>query len=311
LAGELAHRRTQLILPLKDADHLLGFLALTEKSSGFKYNAEDLSVLGVLSNQLVSSLTNARLYADSLEKQRLAEEMTLARQIQLDLLPQCPPSGDNYKICIYSTPSRIVGGDFYDFINMDENRFGLVIADVAGKGLPAALMVAQLQSALRSEIGNCRDISKILYNLNKNIANSTSSEKYATLFYGEFDPVRCEFSYSNAGHNSPVVVRADGTYQTLAVGGVVIGAFSGMKFAHETIRLNRNDLILFYTDGVSEAMNMNSIEYGEQRIINYITEKRHLSADDILDGMIADIKIFDESDPPRDDTTAIILKILN
>jgi len=309
LALELEKRRTQLILPLKDADHMLGFLALTGKSSGFKYNAEDISTLGIISNQLITALTNARLYADSLEKQRLAEEMTLARQIQLDLLPECPPVGDNFSVCTYSEPSRIIGGDFYDFIEIEPNRFGLVIADVAGKGLPAALLVAQIQATLRSEVGNCREISKILFNLNNHVARSTSSEKYATLFYGEFDSRACSFIYSNAGHNYPIIVRSDGSYETLYRGGAIIGAFSGMEFECKSVRLEKDDLVLFYTDGLSEAMDENENEYGEQRIIDNVIQKRHLSADEILDAIITDIREFDDSQPPRDDTTAIVLKV--
>ncbi len=309
LAAELEKRRTQLILPLKDADHMLGFLALTEKSSGYNYNAEDISTLGIISNQLITALTNARLYADSLEKQRLAEEMTIARQIQLDLLPECPPMGDNFSICTYSEPSRIIGGDFYDFIEIEQNRFGMVIADVAGKGLPAALLVAQIQATIRSEARNCREIPKILFNLNNHIARSTSSEKYATLFYSEFDSRTCSFNYANAGHNYPIVVRADGTYEALSEGGAIIGAFAEMKFKYNSVKLEKDDLIIFYTDGLSEAMDKDDNEYGEQRIINHAIENRKLSATEILNSLISDIQLFDNSRPPRDDTTAIVLKV--
>ncbi|MCP4706846.1 MAG: SpoIIE family protein phosphatase, partial [candidate division Zixibacteria bacterium] len=309
LASELEKRRTQLILPLKDADHMLGFLGLTGKSSGFKYNSEDISTLGIISNQLITALTNARLYADSLEKQRLAEEVTIARQIQVDLLPECPPMGDNFSICTFSEPSRIIGGDFYDFIEIEQNRFGMVIADVAGKGLPAALLVAQIQAALRSEARNCREISKILYNLNNHVARSTSSEKYATLFYSEFDTQTCSFNYSNAGHNYPIVVRADGSYESLSQGGAIIGAFSEMEFEYSSVKLEKDDLILFYTDGLSEAMDEDDNEYGEQRIIDNVIKRKHLSASEILNELLADIRQFDSSRPPRDDTTAIVLKV--
>jgi serine phosphatase RsbU (regulator of sigma subunit) len=309
LAAELKNRHIDLILPLKDADHLLGFLALTEKSTGFKYNAEDITLLGVISNLLVTALTNARLYADSLEKQRLDEEMSMARQIQLDLLPDCPPAGDNYDICIYSKPSRRIGGDFYDFIEIENGRFGLVIADAAGKGLPAALMVAQIQATLRSEVGNNSDISKILYNVNRHVADSTASEKYATLFYGEYDESNCEFSYSNAGHNYPILVRADGSYELLSEGGIVIGAFSGTEFKRETAKLDNNDLIFFYTDGISEAMDDSSEEFGEQRVRDFVINNRHLNADELVDGIINTVREFDHSDPPRDDTTVIVLKV--
>jgi len=309
LAGEMERRRAQLIMPLKDADHLLGFLTLTHKGSGFRYNAEDISMLGIISNQLVTALTNARLYADSLEKQRLDEEMAMARQIQLELLPKSPPVGNNYRICTYSMPSRIVGGDFYDFIIMEKGRFGLVIADVAGKGLPASLLVAQIQATLHSEVGDGKDISKVLYNLNRYVAESTSSEKYATLFYGEFNPESCEFNYSNAGHNHPILIRADGSHRFLSEGGTIIGAFSGMQFEKKIIKLEPDDLLIFYTDGLSEAMNENDEEYGENRIKQIVIEKHDCNAEEILQAILQDMKKFDKSEPPRDDTTIIILKV--
>lgn len=309
LGEALELRRVEMILPLKDANHLLGFLALSNKSTGFRYNAEDTNFLGVIANQLVTALTNARLYADSLEKQRLDEEMSMARQIQLDLLPKIPPSGKNFHITAYSVPSRIIGGDFYDFIPVENGRFGLVIADASGKGMPAALMVAQIQATLRSEIGNNRDISKILYNVNRHVAESSSAEKYATLFYGEFDQEKCTFHYSNAGHNYPILVRDNGTWEPLREGGMIIGAFGGATYEYADIELRKNDMIFFYTDGVSEAMNENDEEYGEERIRNFVVAHRKMDPEQIMQGILNDVRNFDKSDPPRDDTTVVILKL--
>jgi len=309
LYDELQKRQTRLILPLKDADHLLGFLALTDKISGFKYNAEDITMLGVITNQLVTALTNSRLYQDSLEKQRLSEEMNMARQIQLDLLPKSPPVSDTIHISACSHPSRTIGGDFYDFIPRRDGSVGMVIADASGKGLPAALMVTQIQAILRSEIGNSNDISLIMQNINQYVFEMTSAEKFATLFYGEFNPKSREFKYSNAGHNYPILVRADGSYEFLSAGGLLIGAFQGIKYEDESVKMGEDDLMFFYTDGLSEAMNENGEEYGEQRIIDYVTRNRHLTPDKISEGILADKKGFDSTDPPRDDTTLIVLKV--
>lgn len=309
LFEQMENRRVQLILPLKDAEHMLGFLALTRKLSGFRYNAEDITMLGVISNQLVTAITNARLYIDSLEKQRLSEEMTMARQIQLNLLPKCPPAGVNYSICASSHPSRTIGGDFYDFIPKGDGTFGIVIADASGKGLPAALMVTQIQAMLRSEVGNENNISRILGNVNQYVSEMTTSEKFATLFYGEFSPDTGEFKYSNAGHNYPILVRPDGSHELLSKGGVLIGAFSGAKYQEAYVKMGEDDLLLFYSDGLSEAMNENEEEYGEERIIEYMMKNRHLSSDQIADGILKDVKTFDRADPPRDDTTLIVLKV--
>jgi sigma-B regulation protein RsbU (phosphoserine phosphatase) len=308
LAEQLDKRRIQLILPLKDANHLLGFLALSDKGSGYKYNAEDLTMLGVISNQLVTVLTNARLYADSLEKQRLDEEMAMARQIQLDLLPKKPPQGVDFNIHAYSMPSRTIGGDFYDFIQKNDGTFGVVIADASGKGMPAALLVAQIQAMLRSESGNNVSIGKMLHNINKYVTESTSSEKFATLFYGEFNQTSRQFNYSNAGHNYPILVRADGSHELLSAGGLVLGAFAGVEYEEGSVHINENDLLFLYTDGLSEAQNDVDEEYGEGRILDYVVGNRQHGSRHIADGILEDVRLFDVTFPPRDDTTIVILK---
>jgi sigma-B regulation protein RsbU (phosphoserine phosphatase) len=308
LSEELEKRRIQLILPLKDANHLLGFLALSDKGSGYRYNAEDLTMLGVISNQLVSVLTNARLYADSLEKQRLDEEIAMARQIQLDLLPKEPPQGVDFNIHAYSIPSRTIGGDFYDFIQKKDGIFGVVIADASGKGMPAALLVAQIQAMLRSESGNNVAIGKMLHNINRYVTESTSSEKFATLFYGEFDRNNRQFNYSNAGHNYPILVRANGSHEMLSEGGLVLGAFAGVDYREGAVQINENDLIFLYTDGLSEAQNHADEEFGESRILDYVIKNRQYGSRHIADGILEEVRRFDSTFPPRDDTTVVILK---
>ncbi|MGH8014893.1 MAG: PP2C family protein-serine/threonine phosphatase, partial [Candidatus Zixiibacteriota bacterium] len=203
LATELTARKVRLIMPMKEGDHLLGFVALADKAAGYKYTSEDIYLLQVLSNQMVTALITARLYVESIERLRLQEEVNMARQIQLDLLPSSPPQFESVAISVYSVPSRTVGGDFYDFIKLPDNRLGIVIADASGKGMPAALMIAQIQSMIRSEVNNAIPIATMLKNINQQIAISTSPEKYVTLFYGELNPVTGEFIYSNAGHNYP------------------------------------------------------------------------------------------------------------
>jgi sigma-B regulation protein RsbU (phosphoserine phosphatase) len=309
LYSHMEKRRVQLVLPLKDADHMLGLLALTHKESGYRYNAEDISMLGVLSNQLVTVLTNTRLYADSLEKQRLHEEITMARQIQLDLLPKHPPCSESFSIYPYSMPSRMIGGDFYDFILKNDGCFGMVVADASGKGMPAALLVAQIQAMLRSEVGNSDSISRIMSNINAYITELTSSEKFATMFYAEFNPAVRRLRYSNAGHNHPMVIHSDGTCEYLDRGGIPIGAFGGANYEDDIIELREGDLLFIYTDGLSEAMNENEEEYGEKRIREFLIKQRFLQPRDIVDSIINDVRQFDPSDPPRDDTTIIALKL--
>ncbi len=311
LAGLLEDRSTKLILPMKDADHLLGFLALTDKAAGYTYSSEDINLLGVLSNQMVTALINARLYVESLERIRLQEEVTMARQIQLDLLPSKPPELPCAKISAHSTPSRTVGGDFFDFVKIDDHRYGIVIADASGKGMPAALMIAQTQAILRSEVCNGNAIDLVLKNMNQQIVDSSSAEKYVTLFYGEFDTLSGRFCYANAGHNYPVLVKSDGQMQLLKTGGPVIGALPMMRYQSDSVQLEADDVLFFFTDGLSEAMNEKEEEYTEERIRQYVVEHRSHEPQKLIDAILKDVRSFDPTYPPKDDTTIIALKVNN
>lgn len=312
LAVALRERRIEMLLPLKDAQHLIGFLALTAKAAGYRYSPEDFNLLGVLSNQMVTALTNARLYADSLEKIRLEEEISMARQIQLDLLPACPPTMSNAAICADSTPSRTVGGDFYDFIPVvGTERIGLVIADASGKGMPAALLIAQIQAIIHSEVNNGNPIPAMMKNMNHQIYRSTSAEKYVTLFYGEFDQVTNRFQYANAGHNHPILVRSNGSVELLDKGGPVIGALPGMEYESDSVQLNENDLLFLFTDGLSEAMDAEGHEYGEDRIRDFVASRRDCAPDVIVSDLVRDVRRFDPSHPPQDDTTMVAFKMTN
>jgi sigma-B regulation protein RsbU (phosphoserine phosphatase) len=269
-------------------------------------------MLGTLSNQMVTALTNARLYVDSLERARLQEEVSMARQIQLDLLPDKPPSMKSFQIAAQSTPSRTVGGDFYDFIPIEgSRRLGIVIADASGKGMPAALLIAQIQAIIRSEVNNGNPIPTIMKNMNKQVCLSTSIEKYVTLFYGELNLETGEFLYSNAGHNYPVLARENGEVELLITGGPIIGAFAHLEYQQAAVRINPKDTLFFYTDGLSEAMNPSGEEFGDGRIREHVQIERHLPPHELMGKMLTCVREFDPSTPPQDDTTVITLKMID
>ncbi|HVP07153.1 MAG TPA: GAF domain-containing SpoIIE family protein phosphatase [Candidatus Acidoferrum sp.] len=310
LAEQLKGHKVKLIVPMKDAEHLLGFLALTSKAAGYRYSAEDFNLLGVLANQMVTSLTNARLYVESLERLRLQEEVNMARQIQLDLLPSTPPQLPCLTICASSIPSRTVGGDFYDFVPIDDGaRLGIVIADASGKGMPAALMMAQMQAMIRSEVHNGNSISTMLKNVNQQVVQTTSAEKFVTLFYGELNTQDGLFSFSNAGHNYPILVRAGGAIELLETGGPIIGAFPDIHYTSETVQLNPDDMLFFFTDGLSEAMDAQGKEYGEERVREFVSRRHNEDPQTLVDTLLNDMRAHDPSWPPQDDTTIIALKM--
>jgi serine phosphatase RsbU (regulator of sigma subunit) len=305
----LVERECRLIVPLNDSKRTLGFVALTRKASGYNYNYEDITTLSILGNQLVTAVTNAWLYQESLEKQRLEEEMALARQIQKDLLPRCLPSDRHLEFAAFTEPARHVGGDYYDFLSPEEEKIGVVVADASGKGMPAALLVSQLQATLRSEVRNRKGLADMVFDANYLIATSTSPEKFVTLFYGELDKRTLKFTYCNAGHNYPVVVRSDGSTVCLETGGLLVGAFANATYQSDTFQLRPGDLVFFYTDGLNEAHNSKEEEFGERRLIDLIRSNRHLPASAITDMVVSEVRSFAEGAPAEDDMTAIVMKV--
>ncbi len=308
LVEETRKRKSALVLPLRDADRLLGFILLTEKVTGGKYTEEDLNLLRVLSNQLVSALTNARLYAETVEKRRLEEEVAMARQIQIGLLPRSLPSSKRFSLAAHSVPSRTVGGDFYDVIPLDENRFGLVIADASGKGMPAAMVITQIQAMLRSELHNNNNIRDALKNVNNYLVALTSAEKFATLCFGVFDSVTSAFEYSNAGHNYPMLIRNDGSCERLDVGGMLVGAFPDATYESTVVSLHPGDFIFLFTDGISETMDDSEEEYGEERLIAVLQSNRGIHPEEIIRRALDDLHTFQPVGHAQDDRTIVVLK---
>ncbi|MFH1372916.1 MAG: GAF domain-containing SpoIIE family protein phosphatase [bacterium] len=309
LAAFLSENRIRLVLPLKDANDLLGFVALSDKAAGYHYSSEDINLLGVLSNQIVTALTNARLYVDSLERIRLQEEVNMARQIQLALQPSKPPQIESFTVAAHSMPSRTVGGDFYDFIAISDHAMAVVIADASGKGMPAALMIAQIQAMVRSEVNNGSRINIMMKNMNQQILRSSSAEKYATLFYGELDTRHGRFCYANAGHNYPILIRRNGEIELLKEGGMVIGALPHTEYVSCDVQLQPHDVLFLFTDGLSEAMDTDEQEYGEERICRMLVQHRDQTPQNLIDMILNDVRSHDPTYPPRDDTTIITIKM--
>ncbi len=309
LLKELIAREIKLILPLIENDQLLGFLALTGKIINMNYTADELNLLIVLTNQFVTALTTARFYVEALEKRRMDEELIMARQIQADLLPKELPDDEDFSLAAYSKPSRSIGGDFYDYILIDENRCGLIIADGCGKGFPAAMLISQIQAMMKSEINNGNDIQQILENVNKMVVLYTPKDKFVTLFYGVYDKSKNKFEYATAGHNYPIWVRNDGQYDTLCKGGPALGLIENAKYKTGTVNLSANDVLLFFTDGVTETMDDAKEQYGEKRLNDLLIQSCYLTAQEIVNKILDDLNNFNDNEFLQDDRTILVLKI--
>jgi sigma-B regulation protein RsbU (phosphoserine phosphatase) len=306
---EIKNHKMQIIFPLKDGDNLLGILALPDKKSGNPFTNEDFGVLTILSNQFATALITARFYVETVEKKRFEEELSLASRIQQDLLPKELPDNEKYQIAAYSKPSFRVGGDFYDYLPIDEERFGLVIADACGKGMPAAMLISQIQAILKGEAGSGKPISQILGHLNKHIKKYTSAQNFTTLFFGIYNRNTGILEYANAGHNYPVIIRKNGSKELLITTGPALGITTDEDYFTEEINVQPGDNVLFYTDGLTEAMNDSEEEYGEQRLYDMLLENKEKKAEEIIELLKNDIDSFSKSGSDRDDTTMMLFKL--
>jgi len=308
LVGHLTELKCHLLLPLTDKGEIIGVIATSSKVAGFRYTYEDITLLSVLANQVVVAINNAYLYAESLDKQRLEEELAVARQIQINLLPKSVPVHDKFQFAAFNHPSRQVGGDYYDFINLVDGRISIIVADVSGKGVGAALLGARLQAVLQIESRRNRPIELMLSGINDFLVESTSADKFITMFYAELDCDDGKFCFCNAGHNYPFVLKSNNEIVYLKDGGLILGAFAGVEYQKSDVYLQKDDILVIFTDGLSESMNEQDEEFGEERLVNIVREARSKSAQFLCGHLIKNVRQFASDTAEVDDMTLVVIK---
>jgi serine phosphatase RsbU (regulator of sigma subunit) len=241
------------------------------------------------------------------EAERLAaRDMEIARQVQIKLLPQKAPALTTLEYAGTTVQARAVGGDYYDFLDLGSNRVALVVADVSGKGIPAALLMANLQANLRSQSAILvQDLPRSLRSVNRMFYESTGPSTYATLFLGIYDDATRRLCYANCGHNPPLLLRGE-TIERLAATGTVVGLFEEWDCAVAETTLAPGDILALYTDGVVEGMNANQEEFGEAALVQTLRENRHMDAPSHLEAIIATVEQFTVGEQ-RDDLTLLVL----
>jgi sigma-B regulation protein RsbU (phosphoserine phosphatase) len=298
-----------LLIPLAYRDRLVGILMLGEKVTKTNFSTEDMTLLSVLSNQIAIAMENARLYNETLEKQRIEEDLRLAREIQRNLLPRFRPQGKNFEITGFNLPSREVGGDYYDFIPLSDDRIGVVIGDISGKGIPAAILMSNLQATVRISALHAKSTAEVMHLVNNQIIQTTSVEKFATLFYCVFDAKSRSLEYTNAGHNFPIHWSPNRDSFFLKEGGLVIGVLKDAPYQSAKIRLLPGELLVFYTDGVTEARNKKEDEFGEARLIEVISRCSDKPAESILETILDSVTVFTDGNLESDDLTLVVMKV--
>jgi len=298
-----------VLVPMQVQDILRGVLAVGPKISNLDFSEDDLEFLKTLGNQAMTSIENARLFQETLEKQVMEEELNLARTLQKGLLPDKLPDLTGYELAAINISSRQVGGDLYDVIPVSDDVWGIAIADVSGKGAGAALLMANLQASLRALAGSSLELSAMVGRINNLIFQNTPLDKFITFFYGELNIKTGQFKYCNAGHNPPYLVKSNGNIEELMAGGLILGMMQDVSFETGQVTISSGDRIVMFTDGITEAMDEDDEEFGEEKVCELIVKDPDFTAQELLDTIVRAVKDFSGSASQSDDITMVVLKV--
>lgn len=302
--------RSQLTVPIVSDGKVIGAFNL-ENDRPDSFTEKDLEWLTVLATQVAIALDKAILHQELLEKKRLDEELRIAREVQLSLLPTASPKLEGLDIAGINVPSRNIGGDYFDFIPIVHGHLGIVIADVVGKGIPASLIMASFRAFLRAEIRNNYAIQIIFAKVNDLLYEILQPHQFVTAFYGVLDLEQRRFTYSNAGHHPALLLRPDGKWRHLKSGGIVLGIFEGAAYDEQFIDLIPGDLLILYTDGLVEAENKAGEMFGRKRLERFVRARAHLNAEELCEAIYVEMKRFSKESRLEDDTTIVVAKLLS
>ena len=303
----------ECLVPLLRGDgHLSGVVALGSRLSEEPYSRDDKRLLASVASQAGLALESIRLGEDIAERiegeRRAARDLEIAKQVQARLLPQTLPAIESLDYTGGCIQARQVGGDYYDFLDLGPGRLGIVLADIAGKGISGALLMANLQANLRSQSAVvAQDLSRFLTSVNRLFYANTSDESYATLFFADYEEEGRHLRYANCGHNPPFLLRADGTLERLESTTTIVGAFSKWDCPIREISLQAGDVLLIYTDGITEATNEAGEEFGDQRLASLLRELRGRSAEAILESVFAAVQQYTTGEQ-SDDLTLVVIR---
>jgi phosphoserine phosphatase RsbU/P len=312
---QLSQLHSELLLPLSTRDKLLGFISLGPKLSDEPYSGTDVRLLKSVAAQTGLALENARLMsaiADEVaQRERLNREVEIAREVQERLFPQTLPQIVGVEYSGACRPALGVGGDYYDFLALPGGHLGIAIGDVSGKGIAAALMMASLQASLRGEATRApENLAGVVANVNRLLFGASSDNRYATFFYAQYDPETRRLTYVNAGHNPPMLFhRAGGESQVtrLEVGGAVVGLLEKSLYEQAAVTIAPGDILVAFTDGVSEAMNGADEEWGEEQLLEAVRKSAELAASEIITHVMAAADRFVAGAKQHDDMTLVVL----
>jgi serine phosphatase RsbU (regulator of sigma subunit) len=297
-----------MAVPLQTDDRVVGLIYADTPRPPHQFTAGDLDLLTVMANVAAIRIERERLAEVEIAERRFADELEQAADIQRRFLPASPPEVAGLELAGHNAACRMVGGDYYDFLPLAGGRVAVAIGDVAGKGMPAALMMMNLQARVQALADGAAEPAAMVVRLNRGLAATCPGNRFITFFLGLLDPPGGELRYVNAGHNPPFLLRRSGEVLTLAEGGPVLGLFSGMNYGEARCSLEPGDLLLLYSDGVTEAVSPADEEFGEQRLIDLVASLPGVPAAAVVEAIRAAVESWSAGQPPADDITVVAVR---
>jgi sigma-B regulation protein RsbU (phosphoserine phosphatase) len=305
---ELESLKIELVVPMQIQGETKGLIFLGKRINNQDYSDADIEYVYSVGSLAIIALENKRLFQEALEKKKLEDELDIARDIQKNLLPHSIPALNNFDISSINVSSRQVGGDYYDLIQIDENNIYVAIADVSGKGVPAALLMANLQAFLKTICRHGMALNEATGLINDLVSENTSDGKFITFFWGVLNDNDKKFNYVNAGHNPPLLIR-NGEINKLTRGGIILGVMKTITpYENQEITLQKDDVIILFTDGVSEAMNKEGEEFSDERLEEIARRVSPLSSAEILQEIRKEILQYTSGTVQSDDITLMVIK---
>jgi len=297
--------RSVMCLPLMLKSELTGILTIYNKKGQAGFSEEDERLMSIIAAQSAQIIDNSRLAQD---KNRMEEQLNLAKQIQNNLLPKSPPMLEGYEVAGTSIPALSVGGDYYDFIPAGDGKLAVCLGDVSGKGLPASLLMANVQATLRALTLVDAPMSARMERANTLVFRSTDDERFVTLFYGMLNCSAHELVYCNAGHEPPFLFSKDGSSRRLQSGNLALGILDGMRYREASMRLEEGDVLVVYSDGITDAANASEELFGTDRLAELIAAHRREPADILIARILDGVAAHAGRSPQFDDLTLLVVK---
>jgi sigma-B regulation protein RsbU (phosphoserine phosphatase) len=301
--------RSVLAVPLGVGERIFGMIYADSPFATSRFTEDHLKVLTTLGSVAAIRVENTRLLEEHLAQERFERELQLAREIQQRFQPTAPPAVPGYELQGISFPSYQIGGDYYDFILCPDGRLVVALGDVSGKGTSAALLMSSLHAAVHAQVASCRPITETVGAVNRYLADNTPANRFVTLFYAELDPLTGSLSFINAGHNPPLIAHAaGGTMEQLESGGLPLGIMPDGDYREGRTQLRPGDVLVTYSDGVTEQTNPRGEEFGAARLQEVIAQNVGLTAAGIRDKIESALSKFAQGTPAVDDITLVIVK---